>query len=96
MKEFWLSILEFLGLAWWVEIDTESPECLYYFGPFITAKEAKAAQSGYIEDLQREGAKGLKVEIKRCKPDKLTTFDEADEEIKQPRQGISPILSGQL
>lgn len=95
MKEFWISILEFLGLAWWVEIETESPKCMYYFGPFTTAKEAKAAQSGYIEDLQQEGAKGIKAEIKRCKPAKLTIFDEANEGV-EPLKNISPILSGQL
>lgn len=95
MKEFWIGILELLGLAWWVEIETESPKCVYYFGPFTTAKEAKAAQPGYIEDLQQEGAKGIKVEIKRCKPSKLTIFEEAGEEVK-PIKGISPILSGQL
>jgi hypothetical protein len=95
MKEFWISILEFLGLAWWVEIETESPSCTYYFGPFVTVKEAKAAQAGYIEDLQQEGAKGIKVEIKRCKPSKLTVFDENSEGVK-PITGISPILTGQL
>lgn len=95
MKEFWISILEFLGLAWWVEIETESPKCIYYFGPFTTAKAAKAAQSGYIEDLQQEGAKGIRVEIKHCKPARLTIFDEADEAAK-PVRNISPILTGQL
>jgi hypothetical protein len=95
MKEIWLSILESLGLTWWVEIVTESPKCVYYFGPFTTAKEARAAQPGYVEDLEQEGAKGIKVEIKRCKPAKLTIFEEADEEV-QPTKRISPILSGQL
>jgi len=95
MKEFWINILEFLGLAWWVEIETESPRCTYYFGPFATAKEAKTAQPGYVEDLQQEGAKGIKVELKRCKPERLTVFEETGEGVK-PIKGISPILSGQL
>lgn len=96
MKEIWISILEFLGLAWWIEVITETPSCTYYFGPFATSKEARAAQSGYIEDLEQEGAKGIKVEIKRCKPDRLTIFDEADEEAKKTARGIFPVLSGQL
>ncbi|NJO43732.1 MAG: DUF1816 domain-containing protein [Cyanobacteria bacterium CRU_2_1] len=96
MKEVWLSILEFLGLAWWVEIVTEAPSCIYYFGPFVSVEEAKAAQAGYIEDLEREGAKGIKVAIKRCKPKKLTVFDEEAEEKQARRGGISPILTGQL
>lgn len=95
MKEFWISILELLGIAWWVEIETESPRCTYYFGPFATAKEAKMAQPGYVEDLRQEGAKGIKVELKRCKPERLTVFEEAGEGAKSIKS-ISPILSGQL
>lgn len=95
MKEVWLNTLEFLGLAWWVEIVTETPSCTYYFGPFISAEEATAAKPGFVEDLEREGAKGLRVEIKRCKPEQLTVFDEASED-SQRLPGISPIFSGQL
>ena len=40
-----------LGLAWWVEIKTQEPECLYYFGPFLTSSEAQTAMPGYIQDL---------------------------------------------
>ncbi|WAL59550.1 DUF1816 domain-containing protein [Thermocoleostomius sinensis] len=95
MKELWITILESLGLAWWVEVVTESPKCTYYFGPFATAKDAKAAQFGYVEDLELEGAKGIKVEIKRCKPTRLTIVEEEEDE-SNPFGGISPILSGQL
>ncbi|PSB13514.1 hypothetical protein C7B76_19535 [filamentous cyanobacterium CCP2] len=94
MKEIWISILEFFGLAWWVEVSTETPNCTYYFGPFLTAKDAHAAQSGYLEDLEYEGAKGIRVEVKRCKPKELT-IDEAGDEVKAAR-GVSPIFSSQL
>ncbi|WP_416673841.1 DUF1816 domain-containing protein [Egbenema bharatensis] len=94
MKELWIRILEFFGLAWWVEVATESPRCTYYFGPFLTAKEAQATQSGYIEDLEQEGAKGIRVEVKRCKPKELTIEETADD-VKSAR-GVSPILSSQL
>lgn len=94
MKEILLSLLESLGLAWWVEVVTETPRCTYYFGPFMSAKEAQAAQSGYVEDLEQEGAKGFRVGIKRFKPNRLTIVDE-DEEVEAARP-ISPVLSGQL
>ncbi|HEY9696900.1 MAG TPA: DUF1816 domain-containing protein [Trichocoleus sp.] len=94
MNEVWLNLLEFLGLAWWVEVVTETPSCTYYFGPFLTAQEAKEAQAGYIEDLQQEGAKGMRIAIKRCKPEKLTVFDEETE--MKPWRGIFPVFSGQL
>jgi Domain of unknown function (DUF1816) len=94
MKELWISALTLLGLAWWIEITTESPNCTYYFGPFATAKEAETEKSGYIDDLEMEGAKGFKTAIKRCKPTKLTIFDETSDPVSQ--QQIFPILSGQL
>jgi len=67
-----INILRFFGLAFWVEIITDSPRCTYYFGPFLTEKEANDSKSGYIEDLENEGAQGIIVAVKRCKPENLT------------------------
>ena len=61
-----------LSLPWWVEIATAQPHCLYYFGPFDSADEAKFQQGGYIEDLQAEGATGISIQIKQCQPQALT------------------------
>jgi hypothetical protein len=57
---------------WWVEIFTEYPRCLYYFGPFDTEEEASYYQSGYVEDLEGEGAKEIIITIKQCSPQILT------------------------
>jgi hypothetical protein len=57
---------------WWVEILTEYPRCLYYFGPFDSEAEARYHQSGYEEDLILEGAKGINMTIKQCSPQILT------------------------
>lgn len=59
-------------IAWWVEIYTDFPRCLYYFGPFNSELEAKTYQGGYIEDLQQEGAEGIVIQIKQCQPVNLT------------------------
>lgn len=64
------------GFAWWVEIATERPKCLYYFGPFNSAEEAKQAQAGYIEDLEQEGNQGITVAVKWCQPQELTIDEE--------------------
>ncbi|MFW6358003.1 MAG: DUF1816 domain-containing protein [Chroococcales cyanobacterium] len=93
MKELLIKILDLIGWAYWVEVITDTPNCTYYFGPFATAKEAKMAQSGYIEDLESEGAQGISVSIKRCKPTDLTIFDESGE--SSEFQGITR-FSGQL
>jgi hypothetical protein len=77
MQEFFTSLMNFVGLAWWVEISTESPRCTYYFGPFLTASEAEAARPGYVEDLQSESAQGIVAVTKRCKPSQLTVYDDS-------------------
>lgn len=87
MKEFLTSIQVNLGLAWWVEIITDNPNCTYYFGPFFTQKEAESEKSGYVEDLLQEGSDGIQVKIKRCKPVNLTTSEDLGSRVKW---GISP------
>lgn len=87
-----LNILHFLGLAWWVEVITEKPLCLYYFGPFLSASEAEALKTGYLEDLETEGAQGIKVVVKRCKPRNLTVCQEVGETADRQKQRY---LSGQ-
>ena len=79
IKELLLRFVEFIGLSFWIEITTDKPTCTYYFGPFLTKKEAQATQSGYIEDLKNEGAQDINANIKRCKPQNLTIFNELDE-----------------
>ncbi|WP_017318141.1 DUF1816 domain-containing protein [Mastigocladopsis repens] len=71
---------EQIEMDWWVEILSHKPCCIYYFGPFDSAKEAALAQDGYIEDLVNEGAEGITVQIKWCKPRGLTIFPEDEAE----------------
>ncbi|BAQ65258.1 DUF1816 domain-containing protein [Geminocystis sp. NIES-3709] len=87
MKELLIRILDLFGLACWLEITTDAPRCTYYFGPFLTTKDARMSQDGYIEDLTEEGAKGVMVAIKRFKPKDLTIFDEVSES-----KAFTPIL----
>jgi hypothetical protein len=79
MQESLVSLVDFFGFAWWVEVRTDSPRCTYYFGPFLNRHEAEVEKPGYLEDLQFEGAQGIAVSIKRCKPGKLTIYDELAE-----------------
>lgn len=100
MKTFWTSVKEVLtnlfhslGWAWWVEIVTQNPRCTYYFGPFLSVKEANAAKAGYIEDLEQEGAQEITVAVKRCKPKSLTVADDLGDMIP-PK--ATPAFSGQM
>jgi Domain of unknown function (DUF1816) len=73
MKEFFISMLEKLGMAFWIEIVTEVPRCTYYFGPFLNRTEAESMKIGYLDDLNSEGAVGITVMISQCyTPDHLT------------------------
>ena len=60
------------SLPYWVEITTQQPNCIYYFGSFDNYNEAETMQHGYIEDLREEKAIGISAQIKRCLPTKLT------------------------
>ena len=82
-----------INKAWWLEIQTDQPSCTYYFGPFDSETEAEAMRSGYIEDLENEGAQNIRFAMHHCSsPDILTIVDEAD----SPLGGFStPAFSGQ-
>jgi Domain of unknown function (DUF1816) len=93
-KELLTNAYQELGLAWWVELKTQTPNCTYYFGPFLSATDAKVAIKGYIEDLEQEGAQGISFDIKRCKqPSILTIADDLGEWIDRK---VKPVFSGQI
>ena len=81
MKEILTTIFNAVGWAYWVEIETVKPSCTYYFGPFLTFKEAESARVGYVEDLTQEDAVGIVVKIKRCQPTELTVIKEREENV---------------
>jgi hypothetical protein len=93
LKEVLINTFENLGLAWWVEIVTQNPRCTYYFGPFLSSSDATIASKGYIEDLELEGATGIVVSVKRCKPNTLTIADDLGERFDRK---VQPIFSGQI
>ena len=92
MNELLTNLLNLFGLAWWVEVTTETPACTYYFGPFLSSKAAATAKGGYVEDLEQEGAQGIKVMLKRFKPTRLTVDDLGD----KPSQEAARTLRGQF
>ena len=58
--------------GWWIEVQTQSPHCLYYFGPFTGVAEADQAKAGYVDDLASEGATNITTQIAWCRPERLT------------------------
>ncbi|MEM8640581.1 MAG: DUF1816 domain-containing protein [Cyanobacteria bacterium P01_G01_bin.54] len=92
MKEIWLTLMEAMGQAYWVEVKTSVPAYTYYFGPFLTEQEALAARPGYVEDLTEEGAEGIETQIRQMRPTALTIDNSSGESIDH---GVSPVLRGQ-
>jgi hypothetical protein len=92
VKETFIDLCHIFGLAWWVEITTSNPNCTYYFGPFLTHREAHAAEGGYVEDLQQEGAQIFSVYSKRCKPSQITLL--AD--VENPDPQVQVVFTTQL
>ncbi|MEH1816235.1 MAG: DUF1816 domain-containing protein [Nostoc sp.] len=93
LKEVLINTFDYLGLAWWVEIVTQNPRCTYYFGPFLSSSDATLASKGYIEDLEIEGAQGIVVNVKRCKPSNLTIADDLGERFDRK---VQPAFGGQI
>ena len=73
-SRFLASLTRTTKTPWWVKIHTQTPDCIYYFGPFDTGKEAKRSQSGYVEDLMNEKAQGITVELTQTHPQELTIY----------------------
>jgi hypothetical protein len=61
---------------WWLKIETQSPRCTYYFGPFQDQAEALSHQEGYLEDLYAENAQGITLVLETTHPQQLTIFEE--------------------
>jgi Domain of unknown function (DUF1816) len=80
LSSWFTGIANQVGMAWWVEVTTTSPRCTYYFGPFLSETEAQTAKPGYLEDIEREGAQGMQVVVKRCKPSTLTVCEDSPPE----------------
>ena len=74
LSDLLTNVLVGLGLAHWVVIQTQDPECVYYFGPYLREADAEAEKAGYVADLEAEGASGISCEIKQCRaPESLTS-----------------------
>ncbi|MGB3294962.1 MAG: DUF1816 domain-containing protein [Phormidesmis sp.] len=69
-----LSIAPGLSQPWWIKVETQLPDCTYYFGPFASRQEAAVLQAGYVEDLVQEGAQNIRHAIEKVRPEALTIY----------------------
>jgi hypothetical protein len=72
-------LLDRFNLAFWLRLRTEFPNCIYYFGPFATERDALTAMQGYREDLAGEGIDCVYYKLKRmAEPRELTLIPETE------------------
>ena len=64
-----------LGLAWWAKVETNNPQTIYWYGPFLTKRGLKESLNSFLKDLQNEGSNNIKHKILRCnKEEPLTVY----------------------
>ena len=63
-----------LGLAWWAKIETEQPNTIYWYGPFLTKRSLKENISPFIKDLSNEGFASIKHSLVRFKKEEPLTI----------------------
>ena len=62
-----------LGLAWLAKIETEDPNAIYWFGPFLTKRSLKENMASFINDLSDEGFSNINHSLVRCKKEEPLT-----------------------
>ena len=55
------------GLAWWAKVETNQPDVIYWFGPFLTRRSLKGRLTGFVEDLTAESPQGINHSLIRCR-----------------------------
>jgi len=63
-----------LGLAWWAKVETQSPDVIYWFGPFLTKKSLEGNLEIFLSDLNDEGSKNISHCLMRCKKSEPLTI----------------------
>lgn len=86
LKSTLITIWENLGMATWIEITTSDPHYTYYFGPFLTQREAEEHKPAFIADLEAEGATGIEVKFRQCQRPEILTVDHSHADLEGQEQ----------
>ena len=57
--------------GWWIEILTNKPKYIYYFGGFDSYWEIKSLKYKYIQDLKRKQIEIVDIQVLQCQPEEL-------------------------
>lgn len=59
------------SLGWWLQVDTQNPIGIRYFGPFRSQEEAESLKYKYCLDLTHDHIRVLDCRAKFCQPRQL-------------------------
>ena len=59
------SVANGLGLAWWARVQTQAPDAVYWFGPFVRRSTLEAALQPFLADLRSEGPASIDHQLLR-------------------------------
>ena len=73
LKNF-VRLSNIFGMAWWAMVETDDPEVIYWFGPFLSRNTLKVSLSVFLEELSLEGASPVDHSPLRCRRNEPLTF----------------------
>ena len=75
--EFYLSLVNYFGFAWWGVIETREPNITYWYGPFLTKKALQVNLPEFMSDIRSENPSFISHKFLQCAAtDELTISSE--------------------
>jgi hypothetical protein len=59
------SVANGIGLAWWARVETQAPDAVYWFGPFVRRSTLEASLEPFLADLRAESPAGIDYTLQR-------------------------------
>lgn len=56
-----------LGVAWWARVESRSPDCVYWFGPYTRRRSLEAELPAFLADLLSESPGSLEHQLLRTR-----------------------------
>ena len=59
------SVANGMGLAWWARVQTQGPDAVYWFGPFLRRTTLETALVPFLADLHAESPASVEHQLVR-------------------------------
>lgn len=73
------SVANGIGLAWWARVETQAPDAVYWFGPFVRRSTLEATLEPFLADLRAESPAAIDYTLQRThRGEPLTETSESE------------------